>query len=370
MKILVIANMFPSKEYPSYGIFVKNHIHILEKAAKTVDTITMKKEISRFKKMMTYLNFYWQILVTLLFKQHDLIYLHYASHSALPILFAKLLNPRINLTVNLHGSDVFPETSIQKRLQKWVERLLKEANHVVVPSDYFKKVVVKRYNLKADNILISPSGGVNRNLFAPKEKRPNNNSMCVGYVGRIDIDKGWDDALYGFAEFKREVTGSVQLIMVGSGKENKQKEALIKELGIEASVTCYDLLPQEELVALYNEMDVLLFPSRRKGESLGLVGLEAMACGTPVIGSEIAGIKGYLIDGQNGYFTEAGNPSTIAHKLIQFERTSFEERQKLRQNALHTAIPYDEKIVQDNMIELLPRLTKKLRLEANSDFHR
>lgn len=362
MKILVIANMFPSKKYPSYGIFVKNHIHILEKVAKTVDTIIMKKETNKVKKLAAYIIFYWHIFFTLLFKKHDLIYLHYASHSAIPILFAKFLKRDINLTVNLHGSDVFPETNLQEYLQKWVKRLLKKANHVVVPSDYFKKVVIERYKIKAESILISPSGGVNRNLFAPQKNSPNKGEMCIGYVGRIDIDKGLDDALIGFAEFKQKTNAALKFIMVGSGKENTRKNKLIQDLGLEASVECYDLLPQEELVALYNEMDVLIFPSRRKGESLGLVGIEAMACGTPVIGSEIAGIKGYLIDGKNGYFTEAGNPSSITKKLMQFQCISLEERSHLIQNALRTAIPYDEKMVQANMIELIPRLTKKLIL--------
>ncbi|MBC6316941.1 glycosyltransferase family 4 protein [Listeria grandensis] len=358
MKILVIANMFPSKEYPSYGIFVKNHVRLLEEAADKIETITMRKELNKMKKLWLYLIFYCRIFFTLLFKKYDMVYLHYASHSAFPILGAKFLNRKINLIVNLHGSDVFPETSFQERLQKWVARLLKQASHVVVPSDYFKQAVIKRYHLASQNVLISPSGGVNRDLFAPQETAKDTSVFKVGYVGRIDVDKGWDDALRGFSEFKHQSNRPAQLIMIGSGKENPQKEALIEELGLQEDVRCYDLMPQEELVALYNEMDVFVFPSRRKGESLGLVGIEAMACGIPVIGSQIAGIQGYLVEGENGYFTEVGNPYSIAEKLLEFHANSEEEKELLSQNAFDSAIPYDQLQVQKDMVNMLAVLAK------------
>ncbi len=356
MKILVIANMFPSKEYPSYGIFVKNHVCILEKASSKVDTVTMCKALNKRKKLWNYIVFYFRIFFTLLFKQYDVVYLHYASHGAIPILCAKVLNRKINLTVNVHGSDVFPETRIQERLQLWVARVLRQANHIVVPSSYFKQVVIKRYQIASSDILISPSGGVDRMLFTPQETDKDLGVCCVGYVGRIDIDKGWDDALHGFAQFKRMSNRPVRLIMVGNGKENEQKEALIQKLGIQEDVRCYNLLPQKELAALYNEMDVFVFPSRRKGESLGLVGIEAMACGVPVIGSRIAGIQGYLIEGENGYFTEVGNASSIAEKLFQFSSSSEAEKQLLKRNAFHSAIAYDQQLVQDEMVKLLPIL--------------
>ncbi|MBA3926328.1 glycosyltransferase family 4 protein [Listeria rustica] len=353
MKILVISNMFPSKEYPSYGIFVKNHVKLLEEASDTIEMITMQKELSKIKKLWLYIQFYLRIFFTLLFKKYDLVYLHYASHSAIPILGAKFLKRKLNLVVNLHGSDVFPETPLQERLQIWVARLLKKASHIVVPSDYFKQSVVKRYQLAPENIWISPSGGVNRTLFTPQDTARDTSVFHVGYVGRIDVDKGWDDALRGFSEFKHQSNQPAQLIMIGNGKENPQKEALIQELELQDDVRCYDLLPQEKLVALYNEMDVFVFPSRRKGESLGLVGIEALACGVPVIGSRIAGIQGYLVEGKNGYFSETGNPYSIAEKLLQFYANSEEEKKALRHNAFDSAIPYDQQHVKREMLNIL-----------------
>jgi glycosyltransferase involved in cell wall biosynthesis len=356
MKILIIANMYPSKKFPSYGVFVKNHVRLLEEAGVAVETITMNKETAPAKKFIRYLQFYLQIVLALWFKKYTTIYIHYASHSALPILFAKALRPKLNLTVNLHGSDVFPETPFQEKLQKWVTRLLRKARHIVVPSAYFKSVVAERYTVSASKIVISPSGGVNRKLFTRLET-PKADTFFVGYVGRIDTDKGWDDALYGFSEFKHQSNTDAKLIMVGSGKEDAKKEALIQKLGLEQDVICHSLLPQEKLVAIYNQMDVFVFPSRRKGESLGLVGIEAMACGVPVIGSQIAGIKGYLVEGKNGYFTEVGNPYSIAEKLLEFAVSSEENKKRLSDNAFQSAAPYDEERVKKHMLSFLPRIS-------------
>ncbi|SQC71465.1 N-acetyl-alpha-D-glucosaminyl L-malate synthase BshA [Listeria fleischmannii subsp. fleischmannii] len=72
-----------------------------------------------------------------------------------------------------------------------------------------------------------------------------------------------------------------------------------------------------------------------------------MACGIPVIGSQIAGIKGYLVEGENGYFTEVGNPYSIAEKLLEFAVSSKENKKRLSDNAFHSAAPYDEECVKN-----------------------
>lgn len=74
----------------------------------------------------------------------------------------------------------------------------------------------------------------------------------------------------------------------------KSLEVLEKRLNVEENLIRFDLLPQEELVSIYNVSDAFIFPTRREGESLGLVAIEAMACGTPVIASDFAAPKYYV----------------------------------------------------------------------------
>ena len=93
---------------------------------------------------------------------------------------------------------------------------------------------------------------------------------------------------------------------------------MIKTLGLEEKVIHFPLLPQSSLAYVYNAIEAFVFPTKRKGESLGLVGLEAMACGAPVIGSQIGGLKDYIIDGKNGLFFEPKNVEELASQLQAF----------------------------------------------------
>ena len=96
---------------------------------------------------------------------------------------------------------------------------------------------------------------------------------------------------------------------------------------------------QEELADYYNKMDVFVFPTKYE-ESLGLVGLEAMACGTPVIGSYLGGLTDYIVDGKNGFFFEVGNAVALADTLMKYIGLSESEKSTMRKNATLTSKKY------------------------------
>jgi glycosyltransferase involved in cell wall biosynthesis len=66
------------------------------------------------------------------------------------------------------------------------------------------------------------------------------------------------------------------------------------------NAVCWNVMPTNEMYKFYQDIDVLLFPTMRKQESLGLVSLEAMSCGKPVIGTDAFAIKEYVIEGVSG----------------------------------------------------------------------
>ncbi len=80
-------------------------------------------------------------------------------------------------------------------------------------------------------------------------------------------------------------------------------------------------------------------------ESLGLVGLEAMACGTPVVASEIGGIKDFVIDEFNGFMFKPKDISDLEYKILLWLELPKDKKEKMRLNALKTASDFDSNTV-------------------------
>lgn len=361
MKILLVSNMYPSKNAPNYGVFVKNSESILLENGINIKKIVMYKEGNKLKKIFNYLVFYLKIILASLFKNFDYIYVHYASHNALPLILSKNLRKNINIVTNVHGSDVVPETTLQMKMQFLVRKLLSISNKIIVPSNYYKNKVSEKYSLNENKIYIFPSGGVSKTLFFPihekskvfKELNLDIDFEYIGYVGRIDYKKGWDTLLEAikllddgkFFE-KRKV------IIVGNGKEYNTFKQKISELQINRYIQLYSFLPQEKLNTLYNVFDVFCFPTKREGESLGLVGLEAMACGAPVIGSRIGGLKDYIIDKQNGLFFSTGNSEDLKNKIKLFFSYSDGKKREMELASIKTAENYTPEKTAKDLLEI------------------
>lgn len=351
--ILVISNMYPSEKYPNYGVFVKNFYDQLS-TSEDSNIIFIKKEPKKILKFLNYLQFYYKVFMEYAFGDYDLVYVHYAGYNAPPVLLAKILNKKIKLIVNVHGSDVTPEKKLERATNFLTNLLLKKSDLIVVPSSYFASIVNEKYAI-SNPVFVSPSGGIDFTVFTSQSmrKKGKNKVFKIGYVSRIDKEKGWDTVLYALERLIYQYASEVQLIMVGNGAQNDQALKLIKELKLENHVTKHNLLTHQELVSIYSELDVFIFPSTRAGESLGLVGIEAMACGTPVIGSDAGGIKTYLKDGINGFLFNPGSVSDLIQKIEKYKNLSSEEKKIFSENAIATAKRFDSKKVNEDLIKAI-----------------
>lgn len=352
MRILLISNMYPDDHYPSYGVFVKNQVDLLEAEGINIELQVMTKKNTRVSKILAYLKHYFLIFEKIIFGSHDIVYVHYASLNAIPILISRVFK-RKKVWVNVHGSDVQSDGLIHEKINMLSGFLLKISDKVIVPTPYFKDVIIEKYEVPVESIFVSPSGGINRSIFYErKSAKRKGDTVYIGYVGRIEKSKGWEDLLHAFYQvLQSEKRRNVKLIMVGEGSDSSKRDQLLLDLNLEDKVILNDLLPQSELARVFNKMDLFIFPSKR--ESLGLVGLEAMACGTPVIGSEIGGIQSYLIDGYNGYFSQPGKPDSITTAINKFLDLELDRKEQLTKNALETAEKYDEEIVKKEFLSLL-----------------
>ena len=123
------------------------------------------------------------------------------------------------------------------------------------------------------------------------------NKKYIGYISRIEKDKGWDTYLHLIKELVDDnLINDYKFLLVGSGDEEFAMNSLIDKLDIRKYLDIRGFVNQEELVNLYNCLEVFIFPTRRKSDSLGLVGLEAMSCKTIVLTGDKYGPTDYIKD--------------------------------------------------------------------------
>lgn len=349
MKILLISNLYPSKEYPFYGTFVKNfEIQLSSKNFIFEKAVISGKASSKIAKIKKYLQFFKNVIHLVNKDDYDLIYVHYVSHSLLPLLFVRHLLKK-PLVLNAHGSDVLVNSKLSLFIQKLVTPIIKKANLLVVPSKYFQEVVQQKFMIDKSKIFISPSGGIDTKLFRPLNYKKKNDVFTVGFLSRIDKGKGWDVLLKSMSLLKDK---KIRLLLVGSGSQENEMKEMIKQLGLNKIVELHGAQPHDKLPHYFNQMDIFAFTTRL-AESLGLVGLEAMACGVPVVGSNIGGLPSYIEDGVNGKLFESGNSTELARCIEEFMIMDKNKFDKYKNNALETSKKYDSQIISEKLIQVL-----------------
>lgn len=354
--ILLISNMYPSRKDPSFGVFVHNIKQGLEKQGVKVHLCAIEgRAKTAVGKLLKYIWFFLRAFI-LLVSTDNKVYVHYVAHSSIPILLANTFRKK-RIVAHAHGGDVIPYPNESRKVsfikRKLANALLKRAELTIVPSNYFKEVVIKEFALCSESIIVSPSGGIDCKLFSPNQIKPFNgaNNCHFGYAGRLVEGKGLDTLLFAFDKFVVEHQ-HVKLSVVGSGPMNGWAQAFVKERGLEQNVSFTPLLPQQELASFFQSLDFLVFPSELN-ESLGLVGLEAMAVGTPVIGSGAGGMLDYLTHQQTGWVFDKGNFANLAKVLTEAASIEPEQYLKMSQTCVVCAKKFEKVAVAKKLAEVL-----------------
>jgi glycosyltransferase involved in cell wall biosynthesis len=136
-------------------------------------------------------------------------------------------------------------------------------------------------------------------------------------VARLEASEGYKgcDRLLMALPAVRQAIGPVRYLVVGGGDERSRLEAQARALGVEGQVTFCGFVADDDLPEYYNLADAFAMPST--GEGFGIVFLEAMACGTPVLGGDADGSSDALADGELGALVNPDSTVAIADGIVQ-----------------------------------------------------
>jgi glycosyltransferase involved in cell wall biosynthesis len=140
-------------------------------------------------------------------------------------------------------------------------------------------------------------------------RRAANNIVCVGH---LYTNKGQDVLLRALARLAQTMP-DVSLTLVGDGPKRQADEQLAQELGIAGRCRFIGARPREDALAYMASAAVVVVPSRE--EAYGLVNVEALAVGTPVVASRVGGISEVVRDGVDGLLVPADDPNALAEAL-------------------------------------------------------
>lgn len=171
-------------------------------------------------------------------------------------------------------------------------RQVKRVDHVVALSRYMQHMLAAE-GIESTHI---PMGV---RLF--DDVRRDGLNGRIGYAGRLESYKGVDKILEAFAIVAKR-SPDIEFWIAGGGPHEKYLRERVDALGLVGRVTFHGHLPRALMQEFYASIDVLVMASST--ESFGMVGVEAMSTGVPVLAPDIGGIGDWLLDGRNGYFID------------------------------------------------------------------
>jgi D-inositol-3-phosphate glycosyltransferase len=258
------------------------------------------------------------------------------------------------------GSSPHQRIQIEMKVVEWADHII-----AATPAESVQLRWLYRANRRKISI-ISP--GVDLNQFYPVAGSLARSRLGIPaeipvflFVGRLEPLKGVDtilEALVVIRIWRPEIFHSMRFIVVGGSDptdtERLKLTHLVDELGLDANVQFAGAKSQAQLLDYYAAANAVLMPSDY--ESFGMVALEAMASGTPVIASNIGGLAFLVKDGITGYLVPTRDPDSLAHRMIEIvERPA----QSMRLSALTLARQYMWSLRADDLLKLFQRIISR-----------
>ncbi len=275
---------------------------------------------------------------------------------------------QIPMVVTVHATemgrrrgDVFGHP-LRERIHLAEEYLVREADIIIACSEFMRREITSSLSVPDEKIRVIPNGVEYSHLLELREKyaayphirrrwaQPD--QPLIFFVGRLEWEKGPDLLVQAMpavlAEFPR-----ARLVLAGKGSYTQQLIAMIQDAGLEEAIQLAGFISDETRNELYAVADIAVFPSRY--EPFGIVALEAMAAGAPVVVSDQGGLSEVVDQGVTGLRAQT-TPEAIAAAILDIlhHPELAAERARRAQNVVRTQ--YSWETIADRTLEVYREL--------------
>ncbi|NPU85312.1 MAG: glycosyltransferase family 4 protein [Syntrophaceae bacterium] len=274
----------------------------------------------------------------------------------IPIPVVVKLHTPLFLTQRLNS---VPDNDIAVRLRKWMEKYsIMHATKLISPTKSLSEIVGAEYGIPEAEVL---PNCIDTEYFSFKEKEGQKKDWIIMYAGRLERRKGVE-LLAKAIPLVVDRVPNVKIQMVGRDTPTAEGGTSMKawlnrcfeERGISRHVEFAGEVPKEKIVGYYQNADACVLPSL--WENLPYTCLEAMSCGTPVVGSNVGGFPEIITDGLNGFLFQSRDHEDLAKKIL--ELINSEQIRALGRRARERIVTaYGHGVIAKQMIELYQKIT-------------
>jgi D-inositol-3-phosphate glycosyltransferase len=227
-------------------------------------------------------------------------------------------------------------------------------DRIIAATSREKKELIHLYNASPQKITVIPCG-VNIDLFKPMDTEMAraelgfDHQKIALFVGRLDPLKGLEQLIKALGYFSHNEIP--ELIIIGGDERSQNRvetlQTLAAELNVQDRIRFLGSINQKRLPLFYNAADISVIPSYY--ESFGMVALESLACGTPVLATDVGSMRNVICHPESGYVIKNNSPALLASKMTKLLSQS-ENRARNIEKRRSTAAQYSWKTITDMIL--------------------
>ncbi|GAB6098059.1 glycosyltransferase [Desulfatiferula olefinivorans] len=342
MKIIFLSHMFPNKNKPLSSVFVAEKAKALCKrnSLKIIAPISffpfkneiLPKKIDYFDGLevlypkylsMPFFHIRWYSYYCALLLENIKNYIKISDIINVEWIypdcfvankFAKKYNKKVVITV--HGNEALGYFESSGRRKKYIQSL-READHIICVSNDLKNKITYDYKILDHKISVIPNGiDIKKFHILNKDKAlsklsveiPSDVKVCV-CVARLSEEKDLHTLIKSISFIKK----GLKLFIIGDGPLKKELQNFITSLRLWNSVCLVGPVPHDEIINWLNAADIFCMSSTREG--CPVVIHEALACGVPVISSDVGGIPDIINNDKYGFLCEPMNAELLSKNI-------------------------------------------------------